>query len=80
MLEQSGYALSGSAVLRGPTFLIDGPTHAGASGGRVPRPRRGTNMADLFSISSLVSLELFIFVCVALVWTRLRPVIARARR
>jgi hypothetical protein len=37
-------------------------------------------MADLFSISSLVSLELFIFVCVALVWTRLRPVIARARR
>ena len=62
------------------TFLIDGPTHAGASGGRVHRPRRGTNMADLFSISSLVTLELFIFVCVALLWTRPRPVVARGRR
>jgi hypothetical protein len=37
-------------------------------------------MADLFSISSLVTLELLIFVCVALLWTRPGPVVARGRR
>ena len=72
--------LSAGPLSCAATFLIDGPTHAGASGGRVHRPRRGTNMADLISISSLVTLELFIFVCVALLWTRPRSVVARARR
>jgi hypothetical protein len=37
-------------------------------------------MTDLISISSFVTLELFIFVCVALLWTRPRRVVARARR